>query len=117
MVRKPENWVCGKPTTGKAKRCDTIGLPMEQVLKPLGGHEVLLLLLQLAALLVIARTGSEVVKRLGLPTVVGELAAGILLGPTVFGHFFPGTFAHLFPPVAAQFHLLEVVSTLGMVLL
>jgi Kef-type K+ transport system membrane component KefB/nucleotide-binding universal stress UspA family protein len=90
---------------------------MEQVLKPLGGHEVLLLLLQMAALLTVARLGSELVRRMGLPTVVGELAAGLLLGPTVFGHFFPGAFHALFPAVATQFHLLEVVSSLGMVML
>src|SRR5215470_13421603 len=90
---------------------------MEQVLKPLGGHEVLLVLLQLAAILLVARIGSELVKRMGLPAVVGELAAGLILGPTVLGHFFPGAFARLFPPSAEQFHLLEIISWLGMVLL
>ena len=90
---------------------------MEQFLKPLPGHAILLVLLQLSALLVTARLGSEFVKRLGLPTVVGELAAGILLGPTVFGHYFPQAFAQLFPPVSEQFHLLEIISWLGMVLL
>ncbi len=90
---------------------------MEEVIKPLAGHAVLLVLLQLSALLIIARLGSEVVKRFGLPTVVGELAAGILLGPTVFGHFLPGPFHQLFPPSAEQFHLLEIVSWLGMILL
>jgi Kef-type K+ transport system membrane component KefB/nucleotide-binding universal stress UspA family protein len=90
---------------------------MEQFLKPLPGHAILLVLLQLSALLVTARLGSEFVKRLGLPTVVGELAAGILLGPTVFGHYFPGAFEKLFPPISEQFHLLEIISWLGMVLL
>ena len=84
---------------------------------PLTGHAVLLVLLQLSALLTTARLGSELVRRLGLPTVIGELAAGILLGPTVFGHFFPDAFALLFPPVAEQYHLLEIISWLGMVLL
>jgi len=90
---------------------------MTEVLKPLEGHAILLVLLQLSALLVVARLGSELVKRLGLPTVVGELAAGILLGPTVFGHYLPGPFHRLFPADAEQFHLLEIVSWLGMVLL
>jgi K+:H+ antiporter len=90
---------------------------MEQILKPLSGHAILLVLLQLSALLTAARIGSEFVKRLGLPTVVGELAAGILLGPTVFGHYFPQAFSALFPPVSEQFHLLEIISWLGMVLL
>jgi K+:H+ antiporter len=86
-------------------------------IEPLSGHKILLVFLQLAAVLVIARLGSEVVKRLGLPSVVGELAAGILLGPTVLGHYLPGAFTALFPPDAEQFHLLEIISWLGMVLL
>lgn len=76
-----------------------------------------LLLVELALLIVVARIGAELSKRLGLPAVVGELGAGIVLGPTVFGHFAPGTFAALFPPSAEQFHLLDVVGTLGMTFL
>src|SRR5262249_29841843 len=36
---------------------------------------------------------------------------------TVFGHFAPGAFETVFPRVSEQFHLLEVVGTLGMALL
>lgn len=90
---------------------------MTDVLRPLGGHAVFLLLAQLAALLVVARLGAELAKRIGLAAIVGELAAGLVLGPSVFGHYFPAQFALLFPPVAEQFHLLEVVGTLGLVLL
>lgn len=89
----------------------------DELLKPLGGHAVFLLLVQMALLLVVTRIGAELVKRIGLPAVVGELAAGIALGPSLFGHFAPGLFAAVFPHDAAQFHLLEVVGTLGMVLL
>jgi Kef-type K+ transport system membrane component KefB/nucleotide-binding universal stress UspA family protein len=90
---------------------------MEQALRPLGGHAVFLLLVQMAVLLTVARFGAEAAKRVGLPAVVGELAAGILLGPTVFGHYAPGAFAAMFPHETAQFNLLEVVGTLGLVLL
>jgi len=90
---------------------------MEEVVKPLGGHAVLFVLIQLGALLTVARLGSELVKRLGLPTVVGELAAGVVLGPSFFGHYFPGTFRLLFPPEAEQWHLLEIISWVGLVLL
>lgn len=86
-------------------------------LRALGGHAVFLLLLQLAVLLLVARLGAEAAKRVGLPAVVGELTAGIVLGPSGLGHFFPGTFALVFPYDSAQFHLLEVVGLLGMVLL
>ncbi len=87
------------------------------MLEPLSGHAVLLLLVQLTLLLTTARLGSELAQRLGLPSVVGELAAGILLGPTVLGHYSPDMFAMVFPQDANQFHLLEVVGILGMVLL
>ena len=80
-------------------------------------HAVYLLLVQLTLLLVVARVGALLSRLLGLPAVVGELAAGIVLGPSVFGHFAPAAFAAVFPPDAAQFNLLEVVGTLGMVLL
>jgi Kef-type K+ transport system membrane component KefB/nucleotide-binding universal stress UspA family protein len=90
---------------------------MLAAITPLPGHAVLLLLVQLALLIGVARLGAELVRRVGLPAVVGELAAGIMLGPTVFGHYLPGAFATVFPQDAAQFHLLEVVGTLGMVLL
>jgi Kef-type K+ transport system membrane component KefB/nucleotide-binding universal stress UspA family protein len=89
----------------------------QEALKPLAGDAVFLLLLQLALILAAARIGGELAKRAGLPAVVGELSAGILLGPSLLGHFAPGAFTWLFPADAAQFHLLEVVGQLGMVLL
>ena len=87
------------------------------IIRPLAGHSVLLLLLQLAILLIAARLGAELAKRLGLPVVVGELSVGLLLGPTVLGHYLPHVSALLFPQKSEPFHLLEVVSTMGMVLL
>src|SRR5581483_6987465 len=90
---------------------------MLEPLRPLGGHAVFLLLVQLALLIAVARLGAEFAKRVGLPAVVGELAAGITLGPTVLGHYAPGLFAQLFPRSAEQFHLLDVFGNFGMVLL
>jgi len=88
-----------------------------QVLKGLPGPAVFLLLVQAGVLLLAARLGAELAKRSGLPAVVGELAAGIVVGPTLFGHYFPHAFAAVFPHDQAQFYLLDVVGTLGMVLL
>ena len=42
-------------------------------------------MLQIAAILIGARVGGEVAARLGAPSVIGELAAGIVLGPSVLG--------------------------------
>lgn len=86
-------------------------------LPPISGHSIFLLLLQLALLLFLARALSEVMRRMGQPAVIGELLAGILLGPTVLGHWAPEVFLAIFPQDVEQFHLLETISWLGMVLL
>lgn len=80
-------------------------------------HEVFLFLVQFALLLAAARTLGAVAQKLRQPTVVGELLAGVLLGPAVLGHFFPGVEHALFPPEARQQNLLEMLSWLGMILL
>jgi Kef-type K+ transport system membrane component KefB/nucleotide-binding universal stress UspA family protein len=86
-------------------------------LPPISGHAILLLLLQLAGVLALARIFSEMMRRLRQPAVIGELAAGIVLGPTILGHYLPGLSNVVFPPTTTQFHLLEAISWLGMVLL
>ena len=86
-------------------------------LAPISGHAIRVLLLQLAGLLALARVLSEVMRRLQQPAVIGELIAGIILGPTILGHFLPHLALAVFPQSTRQFHLLEVVSWLGMVLL
>jgi Kef-type K+ transport system membrane component KefB/nucleotide-binding universal stress UspA family protein len=78
---------------------------------------VFLLLVQLALLVAVARLGAEIAKRLGLPAVVGELTAGIALGPSLLGHYFPNVFAVIFPPDPQQYHLLDAFGTVGMSLL
>lgn len=87
------------------------------VLKPLEEHELLVFLLQFTLLLVVARSLGIVANRLGLPSVVGELLAGLLLGPSLLGHIAPGLFKGLFPQQAEQVHLLEIVSWLGVIML
>ncbi len=90
---------------------------MQEAIGPISGQAILTLLLQLAAMLLLARALAEVMRRLGQPAVIGELLAGVLLGPTVLGHYAPGVFELAFPPDESQRHLLEIISWLGMVLL
>ena len=90
---------------------------MLAVIEPLGHHHLLLLLLQLGLLLVVARLLGELARRFGLPSVVGELLAGIVLGPSLLGSIAPGAFEFIFPAEAEQVHLLEVVSWLGVIML
>lgn len=58
--------------------------------------EVINLLLQLAAMLIMARVFAELARKLNQPAVVGELLAGIILGPTILGTFTPELFEYLF---------------------
>ena len=90
---------------------------MLALIEPLGHHALLLLLLQIAILLVVARVLGELARRVGLPSVVGELMAGIVLGPSLLGGIAPGLFEWVFPAEAEQRHLLEVVSWLGVIML
>lgn len=65
-------------------------------------HPVPLLLLQIIAILVAVRIFSYLFKYLGQPGVIGEIVAGIVLGPSVLGHFFPGAFEFLVRAVVAR---------------
>ena len=73
-----------------------------------------LLLLQLIVVLVAARACGWIANRLGQPGVVGEMAAGILLGPMVMGAAVPGLHAALFSPKSLSG--LTALSTFGLVL-
>jgi Kef-type K+ transport system membrane component KefB len=87
------------------------------IVKPLGDHELYLLLVQFAVLLATARLLGEGAKRVGLPSVVGELLAGFALGPTLSGNIAPDLFKATFPQQPEQVHLLEVVAWLGVIML
>jgi Kef-type K+ transport system membrane component KefB/nucleotide-binding universal stress UspA family protein len=106
----------GARTVGTAPQL-TLESAAVPVIKPLGEHELLLFLVQFVLLLVVARGLGELAVRVGLPSVVGELLAGFLLGPSLFGNLAPGLWLDVFPQVPSQVHLLEVVSWLGVIML
>ncbi len=79
--------------------------------------EITTLLAGFALMLAVARAFGEIFNHFRQPAIVGEILAGILLGPTVFGALFPGTFSAIFPatgPVAIAYH---TVITLAVVFL
>ncbi len=59
--------------------------------------EVLSLLIQLSVMLFTGRLFAEIARKLQQPAVVGEIVAGIMLGPTILGTLEPDWFQHLFP--------------------
>ena len=72
------------------------------------------LLLQLVTILVAARIMGELFSRAGQPAVIGEMAAGILLGPSLLGWVAPSAFAGLFPPTSLG--ALQLLSQIGVCL-
>jgi Kef-type K+ transport system membrane component KefB len=84
---------------------------------PLGGHELLIFLVQVGLLLAIALLLGRLAALLGMPAVAGELCAGILLGPSLLGHFAPGFADWLLPRESTQVHLLDAVGQIGVLLL
>lgn len=71
----------------------------------------------LTVLYVAARIGGELAARLRIPLHVGELLAGICLGPSLLGWLWPSAFAAVFPAVSEQRGLLDVVSWIGIMFL
>lgn len=57
--------------------------------------EVQLLLFDLALIIVLARVLGAAARRIGQPPVLGEIIAGLVLGPTIWGTHFTAT---SFPP-------------------
>ena len=64
-------------------------------------HLLLPVLVQLAVIIAAARAFGALARKVGQPSVVGEIAAGLILGPSLFGWLFPELFGAVFrPPLA-----------------
>ena len=72
-------------------------------------------LLQLIVMIGAARIGNTIARRLGQPGAVGEIVAGLALGPSLFGYLLPGASAALFG--GAGVPAISILSQLGLVLL
>jgi len=69
---------------------------------------------QLAFILAMCRVVGLIAKRFGQPQVVGEMVAGVVMGPSLFGLLFPGAQAHVFPK--ASLTITYAVAQIGLVL-
>jgi len=72
------------------------------------------LLLQIVVILAAAGSASRIFRRIGQPPVMGEMLAGIALGPSVLGFFFPQAMSFVFP--ASSLETLRLLSQIGVVL-
>lgn len=86
-------------------------------LPPLAPHQLLVLLVDVSVLLLLALCLGRLAARLGMPAIVGELLAGVVLGPSLLGHVLPDVYYWLFPRDQEQMHLLDGVAQVGVLLL
>jgi len=77
-------------------------------------HPLALLLAQIITIIIVARLLGWICKKIGQPTVIGEIAAGILLGPSFVGMYFPGFSMALFPEQSLG--NLQFLSQIGLIL-
>lgn len=80
------------------------------MLSSLDHHELLVFWVDLLVIYTTARLLGAGAKRLGLPSVVGELTAGLVLGPSLFGVIWPSGFDWFLPSSEVQSALLLSVS-------
>ncbi|MFL6163964.1 MAG: cation:proton antiporter [Jatrophihabitantaceae bacterium] len=81
------------------------------------GHDLLVFLVQLSVLLGLALILGRLATKVGLPSVVGELLTGVLIGPSLLGHLAPQLWQWLFPARAAQTGMINAVAQVGVILL
>ncbi|MGH3670226.1 MAG: cation:proton antiporter [Pseudonocardiaceae bacterium] len=77
-------------------------------------HTIAIVVLDIAIVIAAARLMGAVFRRIGQPAVLGEITAGVLLGPTLLGAF-PGDLDHLLFPIDAR-PFLAVIAQLGLIM-
>jgi Kef-type K+ transport system membrane component KefB len=92
------------------KHPQSFGEEMWKVLR----HPLSVFLFQLMVILITVRIAGGLFRKIGQPAVVGEMVAGIVLGPSLVGTFFPAFSAFVFPPESLP-HL-QLISQVGLIL-
>jgi Kef-type K+ transport system membrane component KefB len=87
-------------------------------MSPTGGHTeniLLIVIIQLIVIVAVSRIFGSLFRRMGQPLVCGEIAAGLILGPSFFGGMFPHLFHLVFNPSVGQ--IFAIMSQIGLILL
>jgi len=114
MIIKGESFQIGRlslpPSEGGTSSWDHF---LEAFLSNLS-YPLAILLLQIIAIMLVARVFGFVCRKIGQPSVIGEIVAGIVLGPSLVGAYFPAFSSFLFP--ASSLGNLGVMSQFGLIL-
>lgn len=98
-----------KPASGKGSWADFLTSMQHSFQEPLA-----ILLAQIVTIILVARFFGWVFRKIGQPSVIGEIIAGIVLGPSLLGMYFPEFSAILFP--VASLGNLKFLSQIGLIL-
>ncbi|HTO83599.1 MAG TPA: cation:proton antiporter [Methylomirabilota bacterium] len=80
-------------------------------------HTLAIFAAELILLLLFGRLLGELMNRLGQPALFGQLLAGVLLGPSVFGALWPQAHAVVFPNDKTLKSMIDAISQIGILLL
>jgi Kef-type K+ transport system membrane component KefB/nucleotide-binding universal stress UspA family protein len=105
---RPWFWLCALPVLAAAPAWAAEGGK---------GSSDAIFFAQIIVLMVVGRLLGEAMLRLRQPAVMGQLIAGLLLGPSLFGFLFPDLQHALFPKNAEQKAMIDAISQFGILLL
>lgn len=97
------------PSTGRSQWAEFLDSITYNLQYPLA-----LLLLQIITIIIVARFFAWICTKIGQPTVIGEMIAGIVLGPSLVGMYFPALSQALFPEYSLG--NLQFLSQIGLIL-
>ncbi|HST53169.1 MAG TPA: cation:proton antiporter [Pyrinomonadaceae bacterium] len=80
-------------------------------------HAVTIFIVEVALMLLVGRLLGEVMQRMGQPAVMGQLVAGVLLGPSVLGALSPSLRHAVFPDSPEQKRMIDALSQFGVLML
>ncbi len=83
----------------------------------LSSSEIIHFLLILLVILIPARVLGELCRRFKLPAIIGEIFAGIIVGPTLLGALFPDLFKSLFLKAPLAYGAFDGIANIGIILL
>src|SRR5262249_4682831 len=98
----------------RARRASEANVIPYAVTSSAGSARLLDVLLALAVVVALGRALGVLFVRIGQPPVIGEVVAGILLGPSLLGRVAPNVAGYILPPHSAPY--LGVIAQLGVVL-
>ncbi len=113
IVSKGKTLEIGRNVVAKSSSDSMFGQFLTSLIHNLE-HPLAILLLQIITIIIVARFFGWIFRKIGQPSVIGEIIAGIFLGPSVVGMYFPEYSGMLFP--VESLGNLQFLSQIGLIL-